>query len=352
MVETKVVNRNLIIFPSNNRISSFHRDIRSFSITSLSNRGDFDKVILDELGEARFFHFNSILNVVKTFDCPVFHASPCSNYSEFSPSQDILPSFNSNDYIKWQYRRDLPKQNFFYPLVEIKKKVLFLNGKFRIGRYYFLKKVIKNINTSDWILNNNNFISSKFFERKIELQYKGVENYLKDKIQDKFIQNFTDLKDHLNFSYNPKTKYGNGEHEWPLPENYSNTFLELISETFSENGIGKSVLDTNAIFATEKIFKPLLAGRPFIINANPGFLENIHSLGFRTFSRWWDESYDSISDIDDRHDIILKNLNFINSCSNIDLLNLYNDMLPTLKHNAELANKFMKDKREVEKFVS
>jgi hypothetical protein len=43
---------------------------------------------------------------------------------------------------------------------------------------------------------------------------------------------------------------------------------------------------------TEKIFKPIVAKRPFILVGAPGNLAYLKSYGFKTFNRWIDESYD------------------------------------------------------------
>jgi hypothetical protein len=47
---------------------------------------------------------------------------------------------------------------------------------------------------------------------------------------------------------------------------------------------------------TEKIFKPIVAKRPFILVAAPGNLAYLKSYGFKTFDRWIDESYDQEQD--------------------------------------------------------
>jgi hypothetical protein len=43
---------------------------------------------------------------------------------------------------------------------------------------------------------------------------------------------------------------------------------------------------------TEKTFKPIALGIPFVIVGTRGSLEYLHSYGFRTFEGIWDESYD------------------------------------------------------------
>jgi hypothetical protein len=47
---------------------------------------------------------------------------------------------------------------------------------------------------------------------------------------------------------------------------------------------------------TEKSFKPIALGMPFVIVGTQGSLEYLRSYGFRTFGNIWDESYDSAND--------------------------------------------------------
>jgi hypothetical protein len=47
---------------------------------------------------------------------------------------------------------------------------------------------------------------------------------------------------------------------------------------------------------TEKIFKPIVAKRPFILVGAPGNLAYLKSYGFKTFNAWIDESYDEEQD--------------------------------------------------------
>lgn len=47
---------------------------------------------------------------------------------------------------------------------------------------------------------------------------------------------------------------------------------------------------------TEKIFKPIVSRMPFILIGPANNLAYLREYGFETFSNWWDESYDSISD--------------------------------------------------------
>lgn len=62
----------------------------------------------------------------------------------------------------------------------------------------------------------------------------------------------------------------------------------------------------NEFFLTEKTIKNLIVGMPFIIVGTPHFLKNLKELGFETYSDLWDESYDDITDYQQRVDKIVE----------------------------------------------
>ncbi len=68
---------------------------------------------------------------------------------------------------------------------------------------------------------------------------------------------------------------------------------------------------------TEKTIKCLLLGHPFVVIGTPFYLKYLHDLGFTTYNRIFDESYDNILDLEDRMDAVinliekLKQLSFV-----------------------------------------
>jgi len=66
---------------------------------------------------------------------------------------------------------------------------------------------------------------------------------------------------------------------------YTDTWFSLVSET---------VFDYPYSFRTEKIWKPILMGHPFVVAANSGFYRDLRNAGFRTFDSIIDESFDLI----------------------------------------------------------
>ena len=60
--------------------------------------------------------------------------------------------------------------------------------------------------------------------------------------------------------------------------------------------VTETVYFDSKLHLTEKIFKPIVAKRPFILVAAPGNLAYLKSYGFKTFDCWIDESYDQEQD--------------------------------------------------------
>jgi hypothetical protein len=91
-----------------------------------------------------------------------------------------------------------------------------------------------------------------------------------------------------------------------LPMNFSNEtghpmqscWLDLFDE--SAESLLYLVTETVATgrrhHLTEKTFKPIAMGMPFIIVGTQGSLRYLRSYGFRTFGDLWDESYDDEPD--------------------------------------------------------
>ena len=84
---------------------------------------------------------------------------------------------------------------------------------------------------------------------------------------------------------------------------------------------------------TEKTMKPMSCLRPFILLSTPGALSWLRSQGFKTFSAWWDESYDDITDHYKRIEKVYEIAELINSYSFYDLLEMYKSMQEVLLHN-------------------
>ena len=132
---------------------------------------------------------------------------------------------------------------------------------------------------------------------------------------------------------------------FPHPETYQKIFLDIVHETFSDGDLvtnhKKPGFSNSKVFITEKIFKPLITLKPFIVNANPGYLKHLRNLGFKTFGKFWDEQYDEETSYEKRTDLIVNILKKLDSMSKEDLENLHDDMKPILLHNRKIAEEFI-----------
>ncbi len=83
---------------------------------------------------------------------------------------------------------------------------------------------------------------------------------------------------------------------------------------------------------TEKTFKPIALGMPFVIVGTQGSLEYLRSYGFQTFEGIWDESYDQAKDSNRLARIasLLRSLNELGPQGRQDL---YQQCIPVIEHN-------------------
>jgi len=76
------------------------------------------------------------------------------------------------------------------------------------------------------------------------------------------------------------------DHHLHVPEHYNNSYCSIVLEThFDADGSGGA-------FLTEKTFKCLKHGHPFVIIGPPGSLDTLRKLGYKTFDHAIDTSYD------------------------------------------------------------
>jgi len=83
---------------------------------------------------------------------------------------------------------------------------------------------------------------------------------------------------------------------------------------------------------TEKTFKPIAMGMPFVIVGTRGSLEYLRSYGFRTFEGIWDESYDQAED-DVRIERIASLLRSLNELSPAGKQDLFEQAQEVIEHN-------------------
>jgi len=87
---------------------------------------------------------------------------------------------------------------------------------------------------------------------------------------------------------------------------------------------------------SEKTLSAVAKHRPFILVAPPCALEYLKSFGFKTFSGYWDESYDQETNHEHRLLKIFKVIDSIDNLPMSKLKSMLDDMKPILEHNQQV----------------
>lgn len=106
-------------------------------------------------------------------------------------------------------------------------------------------------------------------------------------------------------------------------EIFSQCYFQIVTETSFDK-----------LFLSEKIYRPIQNCQPFVLLGPIGALAKLHEYGFRTFSPILDESYDLLTDEEQRFSIIEKEINRLNAMSMDEIHDLYhNKLLDICIHN-------------------
>lgn len=105
------------------------------------------------------------------------------------------------------------------------------------------------------------------------------------------------------------------------------SFVNIVTESLYRN---------NTLFFSEKIYKPIYMCQPFILYGNPYSLKKLKEMGFKTFDKWWDESYDEETDRIRRMEKIVSVLEEISKWSMEKCYEVTNEMEDVLRHNSNL----------------
>lgn len=109
---------------------------------------------------------------------------------------------------------------------------------------------------------------------------------------------------------------------------YSNVFCAIVNETRFAQPFAN---------ISEKSLNPLRAKLPLILVAPPHSLKYLRTFGFKTFDKWWDESYDQEENHQQRMLKILNLIDYIDNQTIDQLQDMYDDMKEVLEHNHHIT---------------
>lgn len=128
-------------------------------------------------------------------------------------------------------------------------------------------------------------------------------------------------------------------------EHHRQTFLSLVTETLVEDEVENRAKDGvplrfSPAFFSEKTWKPIAIGQPFIVVAAKGHLKHLKELGYKTFNTWWSEEYDNADNTNDKVRLIIQELVKLSKLSTAELTAMREEMIPVLEHNQQVYNNF------------
>lgn len=118
-------------------------------------------------------------------------------------------------------------------------------------------------------------------------------------------------------------------------QDYERTFMSVVTETLA---------DDNTLFFSEKIWKPIMVGHPFMVYGNQGSIRYLKNLGFKTYDKWFDESYDDEPDRDMRSKMIVNELERLSKKSLDELKSMRDEMKETCEYNFNFYKQYYFEK--------
>jgi hypothetical protein len=112
-----------------------------------------------------------------------------------------------------------------------------------------------------------------------------------------------------------------------LAEYYDRSYFSIVSESRFDEATNMKT----GFFYTEKIIRAMLYEHPFILQSVPHALEHIKIAGYKTFDKFWDEDYDTITNHSHRVYRITEIVKDI--CLNKDLENMSKEWTDIITHN-------------------
>ena len=196
------------------------------------------------------------------------------------------------------------RSNEIFDRINKPYKFLFLNGRMRNHRKYLLEQfrisglldqaLWTNLDTSLWLVKKPSQGRWMPSDLNLYLEHQG-EDLMSTPIDIHYLPAQYEAEPHraqigiCADPHQPSTKSRLFKHTWGDAiidgEAYRDTYFSLVTET---------VFNYPYSFRTEKIWKPIAVGHPFIAVANQGFYRDLHRMGFRTFGHVIDESFDLI----------------------------------------------------------
>jgi len=268
----------------------------------------------------------------------VIYMTGCPNADELYKNFCIQRNLNYSDRIKilfwdsFEWKMSEQNSNYMFnsnvDINNIRKTFLSLNYRYRPHRLDLFLAFYKNnlINSSVFTLPEKNPETPESFIQSVDRNFSDRLNisdteltYIQNNILPLRVDKLAE--DHTRHAEMTMEIGHSTEHL------YRSTMISVVTETHAYQ---------YAIAETEKTFKPIKYKHPFILVGAPKSLHYLKKKGYKTFSNWFDESYD---EIDNHRDRIVAIANLCKEIDSWDRSKKQQFMIETtdvLNHNFEV----------------
>lgn len=298
-----------------------------------------DEFISDELESIKTFIINNDLKNVTIHTCDYNIEKHFSNYKEYM-------ELRCDDLFLRHYSFFQPEIN---PDLNFTKKIFSPNWRYTNHRQLVVSFISKLDSRYSWTYTQD------FDEFKKKCWF-AVEEWKNHKFYSRIVEGFEYINQNspfvidLNFSgainvkdfhYPEKsffTPAGDNFDNYKLNAAYNDSFCVVVTES--------RFAQPTANFS-EKLLDAIRYKKPFVLVAPPKTLEYFKSFGFKTFSNFWDESYDNCIEHDERMFKIFDIIDSINSKSLEELMKMYVQMKHIIDHNYDCLLSFAPFKNKI-----
>ena len=260
----------------------------------------------------------------------------CDEYEKKSlPHKNRFDTLTSNEFEDrpWflkkgkQYTNEVSEHyNIFFDYLQYKTQFKYKKKLSALARRFSAERgaIFHKIQTTE-VLKENTFSSlHNCYQSEKHLLFNEIKTLLlknTDEVLNWFDKNFDFVNGHSCDLTDQHTNWASDIN----PEIHRDTLVNVTIETHQR--------PSSEIFLSEKTYRPIYTAQPFIIFGNPGTLRVLKEMGYKTFDKFWDESYDDDLPIAERLEKLFDVMIEIAQTPNEVLNRLMEDIEPILRHN-------------------
>jgi hypothetical protein len=279
-------------------------------------------IVISDVWEPKFLHITDTLSMSNVLDYIKECEVPEAPFYQSLIKPNANPKMN-----KWLYTSGLPNTSFYnfdYFIFDTwnQSGVVSESSRYETDDVHdielYLELVFSAKKTKDFVCLNRSY---KYHRPKIinDLWEAGILNssyFSLAEIMTSDEEEYTVIRDNgmpilangeprHNISSGRMSHDSVGNFDWAK---HSKMFISTESQMFDCTDTLPNYPEYDMLFVSEKVHKPLAWGMPFIVLGPCRALAHMKQLGFKTFEPYIDESYDLISEPQERYEAVLESI--------------------------------------------